>query len=283
MTAYTIDIVMPLEKGKRLTQKWWAERYAAGATRAGGMPAEVAEPAVVRLRREDDPETGERYVRATFPMPAETGIGRTRELAHMLTSVLHAEGHTIRLDGEKQETVPGEVPAELVGHFGGVTYHEANVTSERCLTCVFCADTRIGCCGEGMAWSLADIGAVLLTGDFALVQRVLALPGQMDGVKWHPYLSAGKCVFHDPSCGCTLQRDRMPLQCRTYLCAPEQLLPAHLLANYTNYVDMLEEAEAFIEDHMREESGVDFSSPLPQLLEAAEKAFAAWDAYLTRK
>lgn len=107
---------------------------------------------------------------------------------------------------------------------------------------------------------------------------MLALPGERDDTTWRPYLKGGACQFHDPSCGCTLPPDRMPLQCRTYLCAPDLLLPAHLAADYPGYVEALEEAETFVEDHMYFESGVDFRSPPPALKEAAAKAFAAWAA-----
>jgi hypothetical protein len=196
----------------------------------------------------------------------------------MLTSVLTAEGWTLRKDGQKDEALPGTYEGPLEGTIGGPGYTEARAYANRCLACVLCGESRIGCCTEGSAFSLADIGAALLAGDDAFVAKVLALPGEMDGVKWHPYLGAGRCVFHDRSCGCTLPQARMPLQCRTYLCLPEQLLPPDLLSGYSGYVDRLEEAEAFIEDHMHDVGGVNFRSPLDDIRVAAAVAFAAWEA-----
>ena len=278
VTQYTIDIMIALEEGEKPTKAWWAQRMAEGFKRAGGFPPEVAAPDRVDVTQQTDPDSGERFALASWPLPLGTSLGRTRELAHMLTSVLHAEGNTIRADGKREDHIPGEELGPPTAEMGGTDYSEARAYSHRCLTCVFASDHRIGCCGEGCAFSLADVGAILLDGGDEMIAGVLALPGEMDGVKWHPYLAGGKCVFHDPSCGCTLSRNRMPLQCRTYLCAPERLLPPELLVDYEPYVDSLEEAEAFIEEHMREVSGVEFGSPLDAIREAARKAFAAWKA-----
>lgn len=281
---YTVDVIIALDENEEPTPSWWLARYSHGAQRAGTMPAEVADPALATLRRETDPDTGERFARVTLPLPADTVQGRARELAHMLTSVLTAEGWTLRTNGKRDEALPGTYEGRLEGTFGGPGFTEGRVNANRCMACVLSGESRIGCCTEGAAFSLVDIGAALLAGDTALVQRVLALPGEMDGVKWHPYLGAGRCVFHDRSCGCTLPRDRMPLQCRTFLCLPEQLLPPELLVDYNGYVDALEEAEFFIEEHMHDVSGVDFRSPLHDIRAAAAKAFAAWEAgELTKK
>lgn len=275
---YTVDVIIALEEGVEPTPAWWSERYRWGARRAGTMPPEVADPTLAALRRETDPDTGERFARVTLPLPAGIEQDRARELAHMLTSVLAAEGWTLRKRGKRDEALPGRYEGRLEGSFGGPGFTEGRVNADRCMACVLSGESRIGCCTEGAAFSLADIGAALLAGDTALVERVLALPGEMDGVKWHPYLGAGRCVFHDRSCGCTLPRDRMPLQCRTFLCLPEQLLPPELLVDYNGYVDALEEAEAFIEEHMHDVGNVTFRSPLAEIRAAAEKAFAAWEA-----
>ncbi|HYF90831.1 MAG TPA: hypothetical protein VD969_01155 [Symbiobacteriaceae bacterium] len=278
MTAYTVEIIMALQKGERVTRAWWDRRYAAGARRAGGMPAEIPPPGAADLTRETDPDTGDRYARASIPLPDGTSLGRARELAHTLTSVLVSEGYTLRADGKREDHIPGEDDGPSEGEFGGTDYTTARVCSGKCMACIFAGDARWGCCGEGCAWSLADIGAVLLAGNDELIANVLAQPGEMDGVKWHPNLKGGICVYHDPSRGCTLPPAHMPLQCRTYLCAPERLLPPDLLADYAGFVDGLEEQEAFVEDHMRLESDVDFGSSLDELRAAAARAFAAWAA-----
>lgn len=277
MAEYTIDLLIALEKGERLTRPWWRRRYLGAAERAGGMPAEVAEPECVSLTRVTDPETGDRYARLTFPLPAQTDLARARELAHMLTSVLVGEGWTLRLDGERVETLPGSYDGEPRGELGPADFTAGRVCSDRCMACVMAGENRIGCCTEGSAFSLADLGAALLAGDESLVTRCLSLPGARDGDKWHPHLSGGKCVFHDPSRGCTLPPARMPLQCRTFLCSPGQLLPPAVLAEYDSYVDGLEEQEDFVSEHMRR-SGADFGSPLPALKAAAARAFSAWAA-----
>ncbi|HEY3366116.1 MAG TPA: hypothetical protein VGK74_13770 [Symbiobacteriaceae bacterium] len=278
MAAYTLEIMIALEDGVLPTPDWWADRYRRGHVRAGGMPAEVADPARANVKPVTDPETGDRFARVRMPLPAGTNLGRARELAHMLTSVLAGEGWTLRNHGKRVETLPGESPGQPAGTLGGTGFSEARVCSDRCMDCVLSGDSRIGCCTEGAAFSLADIGAALLGGDDQLVAHCLALPGELDGVKWHPYLSAGRCTYHDRSCGCTLPPARMPLQCRTFLCMPEKLLPPALLADYEAYVESLEEAEDFIDEHMRREGGVDFASPPDALMAAAAKAFAAWAA-----
>lgn len=279
MTAYTVDILIALEEGERVTRRWWAGRLAWGTKRAGGgLPPEISNPLRAPLTRQTDPDTGECFACVTLTFEPGTGYGRCREVAHMLTSVLIAEGFTIRAGGRRVEAVPGEHTAPLEGEIGATGYAEARACASRCLTCVFSSEHRHGCCGQGSAFSLADIGSILLAGGEEFIAELLTLPGAMDGVKWHPYLSHGICVFHSPEKGCTLPADRMPLQCRTYLCLPDQLLPAHQLAQYTGYVDALEEAEAFVEDHMRLESGVDFGSPLAELKAAAARAFVAWEA-----
>lgn len=277
-TVYTIDVAIALNEGEELTPDWWIERYCWGAVRAGGMPPEVADPLLATLEWESDPDSGERFARISLQLPAGTSRGRANELSHMLTSQLAAVGYTLLEDGKPVTQLPGEQPAEPTGEFGGTQYTDARVCSHNCMACVVASDTRYACCTQGSAFSLADIGSALAAGDEAFVQRVLAQPGEMDGIKYQPYLRDGRCVFHDPSCGCTLPLARMPLQCRTYLCAPERLLPPDLLADYHGYVDALEEQEAFVEDHMRYKSKVDFGSPLDQVKEAAVKAFAAWAA-----
>ncbi len=277
-TVFTVDVVILLNEGEEPSTEWWMERYTEAVRRAGGMPPELAEPQRARLRLEYDSEEDAEYVRVTLPLPAPD-LGRAQELCHMLASVLDAEGYTLKAGGRRVEEIPGEELPEPVGSLGDGTYAGARVYCQRCLNCALSTETKIACCGQGAAFSLADIGAILLTGDEALVRRVLALPGRRDGVKWHPYLSGGKCVFHDPSCGCILPADRMPLQCRTYLCAPLKLLPADLAEQYDGYVEGLEEQEYFVEEHMRNEGGVDFDSPLEAIREAAERAFAAWDQH----
>lgn len=278
MTPYTVDVVIALEDGEELSQDWWIERYYRAAVRAGGMPPETADPVRVTLRPETDPETGDQYVRVTLPLPAGTVLGRARELAHMLTSVLAGEGYTLRSKGKLVDAIPDDSDGPPTGELGGLGQTEGRVYSSKCLGCAFSCDSRLGCCGQGAAFSLADIGAALLDGAEVFVAKTLGLPGQREGEKWHPYLTGGRCVFHDASRGCTLERARMPLQCRTYLCAPERLLPPALSAEYESYVEALEMADTFVEQHMRLESGVDFDSPLPALKEAAAKAFAAWPA-----
>jgi hypothetical protein len=275
---YTVDVIIALEEGEEPTPAWWLARFSHGAQRAGAMPAEVTDPALASLWSETDPDTGDRFARVTMPLPPDTVHGRARELAHMLTSILTAEGWTLRKNGERDEELPGTYEGRLEGTYGDPSFTEGRVNANRCMACVLSGESRIGCCTEGAAFSLADIGAALLAGNDELVTRVLTLPGEMDGVKWHPYLGAGRCVFHDRSCGCTLPRDRMPLQCRTFLCLPEQLLPPELLVDYNGYVDALEEAEAFIEEHMHDVGGVNFRSPLDEIRAAAAKAFAAWEA-----
>lgn len=276
--GYTIDIIIALADGEEPTRDWWNKRYQWGATRAGGFPPEVASPKRVTLRSQTDPDSGERSARVTVPLPDGISRGRANELCHMLSSVLTAEGYTLKLAGKRVEDIPGEDLAAPEGFFGPGAYTEARVSCERCVNCAVSTPTSIGCCTEGCAFSLADIGAVLLAGAEGFAEKVLALPGEMDGVKWHPYLAGGKCTFHDPNGGCTLPRNHMPLQCRTYLCLPDKLLPANLLADYEGYVDALEEQEMFVEEHMRYESGVDFGSPLDKVKEAAARAFAAWAA-----
>lgn len=278
ITAYTVDVIIALEDPAQLSMEWWADRYTRAAVRAGGMPAEIADPLKAILTPQTDPETGDEFVCARLPLPPKVTFGRATELSHMLTSVFAAEGYTLRRDGERIDTIAGENNGEPTGEFGGPGYSEARVCSHRCYNCIIADDSRLGCCGQGGAWSLADIGSALLAGEEQLVADWLALPGERDGVKWHPYLQAGRCVYHDPSVGCTLPPARMPLQCRTYLCMPEQLLPPDLQDHYTQYVDRLEEVEAFVEEHMRQQGGVDFDSPLDQLKAAADKAFAAWEA-----
>lgn len=278
MKPYTLDLMIALQEGEEPTQAWWDARYEWATRRAGGMPPEVAGNPPVTIREQEDPDNGDRFACVTITMPEGTGLGRTTELAHMLTSTLTAEGFTMRQGGKRVEIIPGEPTGPLEASFGGTEYTEARVCSGRCLACVFASEHRIGCCGEGSAFSLADIGSILLQGDEELARRVLALPGELDGVKWHPYLAGGACVFHDPSCGCTLPPDRMPLQCRTYLCYPDKLLTPDLAVDYGGFVDALEEEEMFVEEHMREQGGVDFDSPLDQIKEAAAKAFAAWKA-----
>jgi hypothetical protein len=275
---YTIDIVIALAKGERLSKAWWLQRYRRGAVRAGGMPPEVADPLLATLRREVDLETGDRYGRVALPVPAGTSLCRARELAHMLSSVLAGEGYTLRAAGTPVETLPGEYAGQPAGTFGGAGFSEGRVCSDRCWACVKASESHPGCCSEGAAFSLADIGAALRDGDEEFVTSVLALPGEMDGVKWQPYLVGGRCRFHTDAVGCTLPPSRMPLQCRTYLCAPEQLLPPAMLAEYEAYVEALEEQEAFVEEHMRKEGGVDFTSPPRELKVAAVRAFAALEA-----
>lgn len=278
MTAFSIELLIALEEGERPTAAWWTERARAGERRSGGWPPEIQNLDRLTCKAVTDPDSGERFAKVTLPLPAGTSWGRSRELAHLLTSALIAEGHTLMADGLRLDAIPGDLPDEHEGEMGPLTYTGARACSGTCLVCVFSSENRWGCCGEGMAWSLADLGSLLLAGDEELASRVLALPGEMDGEKWHPYRSGGICVFHDPSKGCTLPQSRMPLQCRTYLCAPEKLLPPNLLAEYEGYVDSLEEAEDFIGDHMRLKSGVDFDSPFGKLKEAAAKAFAAWES-----
>ncbi len=278
MAAYTLNLLIPLESGERLTRAWWAKRYEWGAVRAGGLPSEVTDPQAATLAKVTDPDTGDRYASVTFPLPQPTQPGRARELAHMLTSVFAADGYTLKLDGKRLQALPDDMPESPVGSLGGPDYSEARVCSEACLSCVYATENRFGCCTQGAAFSLADIGAMLLDGGDEFVARVLAMPGDLDGAKRQLHLSGGICVFHSPDRGCTLPLTRMPLQCRTYLCAPERLLPPEALADYNGYVDALEEAEDFVSEHMREEGGVDFDSPLDQIKEAARKAFAAWKA-----
>jgi len=275
VTAYTVDVVIAMEDGEQPSQDWWSSRYRWGAVRAGGMPIEVADPLLAAVTPQTDPDTGDRFARVRFPIPKGTPLGRARELAHMLTSVLAAEGYTLRSRGKKVETLPGNRRGEPNGSLGATTFSEGRVCSEGCLACVFDTDTRLGCCGQGAAFSLADIGAALVDGDDQFVVNCLALPGERDGVKWHPYLAGGRCVYHDHDKGCTLTPARMPLQCRTYLCLPDRLLPPALLADYTAYVQTLDDAEEFIEEHMRLEGGVDFGSPLAALKKAAAAAFGA--------
>lgn len=279
-SVYTLDIIIALEEGERPSKAWWLKRHQWGDVRAGGMPPEVADPLQAKVKRtaEIDSDTGERFGRVTLPLPPGTTLGRAVELAHMLSSTLTAEGYTLRSDGKPVEALPGAHTGEPVGTLGGLGYSEARVCSDRCLTCVFATDNRFACCTEGAAFSLADIGSALLAGEEKRVAEWLALPGEMDGVKWHPYLSGGRCALHSPDRGCTLPQNLMPLQCRTYLCMPERLLSPELLGDYDGYVEALEEAEQFIEEHMRQEGGVDFGSPLEAVKQAAEKAFVAWEA-----
>jgi hypothetical protein len=260
------------------TRQWWAEHYEWGARRAGGMPPEIAGAKFVALRHETDPHSGDQYVRVVLRLPASTAPARARELAHMVISVFAAEGYTLRRNGRVFEALPGEGDGELRGELGQPTFSEARVCSGRCMACIFASESRVGCCTQGSAFSLADIGAALLDGDEEFVAHVLALPGERDHTKWQPYLASGKCIFHSPDRGCTLKPSRMPLQCRTYLCMPERLLPPDVLSQYAGFVEALEEAETFVEEHMRLESGVDFGSPPGALKEAAAKAFAAWEA-----
>lgn len=278
VTPYTVDVVVALGDGEQSLPDWWLERYQRGAVRAGGMPPEIPDPLCVTLNRETDPDSGDRFARVTLPLPAGTALGRSRELGHMLTSVLAAEGYTLRRNGHRVETLPGEQAGQPEGTLGGTGVSDGRVCSEGCRACVLASDNRLGCCAEGAAFSLADTGAALLNGDDLFVRNCLALPGEPDGTKWHPYLVGGRCVYHDRSKGCTLAPARMPLQCRTYLCAPERLLPPALLADYPVYVEALEEADAFVAEHMRRQGGVDFGSPLVALREAAAKAFATWAA-----
>jgi hypothetical protein len=238
------------------------------------MPTEVVNPRRARLRTEIDPETGDRYVRVRLPLPPRTALGRARELGHMLTSVLAGVGYTVRQHGAPVEELPGEHPAVPEASFGGAAFAGGRVCSAGCGVCVVASQGRVGCCAEGAAFSLADLGAMLLSGEDQLVATALALPGEMDGEKWHPYLSGGRCVFHDQATGCTLPRTAMPLQCRTYLCTPAQLLPPDLLAAYDGYVANLEDQEASLAAQMRE-AGVDFGSPLAALRAAAAQAFTA--------
>ncbi|HWI65080.1 MAG TPA: hypothetical protein VNT75_24900 [Symbiobacteriaceae bacterium] len=274
--AFTLEIIIALEKRERVSRAWWARRLAEGARRAGGLPPDLAALPGPDLRSETDPDTDERFGRVTLSFPPETTLGRIRELAHLLSSVLRAEGYTLREDGQRNDTIPGESAEPPEAELGPLDYRQARVCSGLCLSCIFASETRIGCCTEGAPYSLADIAAILLDGGEEFVAKVLALPGELDEDRWHLYLADGRCVFHDPSRGCTLPRERMPLQCRTYLCAPERLLPPEVLSQYQGYVDSLEENEAFVEDHMRLKSGVDFGSPLPDLKEAARRAFDAW-------
>jgi len=278
LTIYSVDIVMALEKGERVSRAWWARRLERATLRSGGLPSEIAEPLAANLWRETDPDTGERFARAELVLAEGTGLQRAREISHTLTSVLVSEGHTLRADGRREDLIPGEGEWAKEGEFGGTSYAEGRVCAGGCMTCIFASDSRWGCCGQGAAFSLADIGSILLAGDDELAAAVLAMPGEMDGIKWHPHLKGGICALHHPSQGCTLPKERMPLQCRTYLCAADRLLPADLHAQYEAYVDALEEAEAFVEDHMRLLSKVDFGSPLPELKAAAARAFAAWEA-----
>lgn len=278
MSGYTLNVLIALEEGERLTRAWWPRRYQWGDVRAGGMPPEVADPKNATVAKVTDPDTGDRYASVTFTLPPQTELGRARELAHLLTSMLAAEGYTLRQDGKRLDPVPDMGPAAPVGSLGDPEYTKARVCSDKCLTCVFMTETRWGCCSQGAGYSLADIGAALLDGEAEFVATLLALPGEQEGSKWQPYLKGGICVFHSPDKGCTLPLSRMPLQCRTYLCAPERLLPTEVLAEYKGYVDALDEAEEFIGEHMRYESGVDFDSPLAELKAAAAKAFAAWKA-----
>lgn|GEM_PF-2063551 len=274
-SAFAVEIVILLNEGEEPSTDWWMERYTEAVRRAGGMPPELAEPQRARLRLEYDPEEDAEYVRVTLPLPV-SDLGRAQELCHMLASVLDAEGYTLKAGGKRVEAIPGEELPEPVGTLGDGSYTGARVYCQRCLNCALSTETKVACCGQGAAFSLADIGAILLAGDEALVSRVLSLPGRRDGVKWHPYLRQGKCTFHDPSCGCTLPAEKMPLQCRTYLCAPLKLLPPDLAVEYEGYVEGLEDQEYFIEEHMRDEGGVDFDSPLHAIREAAQRAFEAW-------
>jgi len=275
---YAVEVAIALRPGEELTADWWAERYFAGAVRAGGFPSELDKPVRVGLDLQTDPDTDEAFAIVSLPLPAGVSQGRARELAHLLTSVLQGEGFTLRLNGRRDVSLPSGFVGDSVGSVGSEAYGEARVYCERCLECVFSSESRVGCCTQGAAYSLADIGAALLRGEEEFVAAVLALPGEVDGAKWKPYMRGGRCLFHDPTCGCTLPRERMPMVCRTYLCAPALLLPAPLVGEYEGYVDALDEAEAFVGEHMRVESGVDFRSPLPSLTEAARKAFAAWSA-----
>lgn len=276
--AFTVDIVILLVDDEQVTHEWWHERYRKAVIRAGGMPPEVAAPTRATLWDETDPEHGDRYARVTLPLKARTTLPRARELSHLLTRVLDAEGYTLRQKGKPVELIPGDQNETPSGSIGDMAYSEARVCSGRCLGCIFSSETRIACCTQGCAFSLADIGAALIDGEDQFVQSCLQQPGEMDGMKWQPYLSNGKCIYHSPDRGCTLPPRRMPLQCRTYLCAPERLLPPELAADYQPYVDALEEAEMFIEEHMQFQSGVDMSSPLNELRAAARRAFAAWEA-----
>lgn len=275
MTSYSVEIIMSLDDGERLSRAWWRERYEWGAMRAGGMPPEINRALDAPLRREVDPETGERYARVTLALPAEVSLGRARELSHMLTSTLAAVGYTLRHDGRRIDTIPGEENGPGAAEVGPMAYGAARVCAGGCMSCVMASETRIGCCTQGAAFSLADLGAALLDGDEAFVAAALARPGEQDGAKYQTYLNGGVCVYHSPDRGCTLPRNRMPLQCRTYLCAPERLLPPDVLVEYEAYVEALDEVEDFVGGHMREESGVSFVSSLADLKGAAAKAWAA--------
>lgn len=258
--------------------EWWLARWAWADVRAGGLPPEC-DLDRVSLRPEIDPENGDEYVRVMLSLPAETPLWRAQTLCHLLSSVLAGEGYTLRRGGEKVLEIPG-IPAglPLTASMGAPTYTEARVCGEGCNRCVRADLGGVTCCSEGSAFSLADIGSILLSGSHGLAADVLGRPGQSDGYKWEPHMREGRCVYHSRETGCTLPSSLMPLQCRTYLCQPERLLSPAQLAVYESYVERLEEQERFISNHMRQQGGVDFDSPLAEIRAAAEKAFAAWAA-----
>jgi hypothetical protein len=269
---------MAVGEGEEVSAEWWLNRWAWADVRAGGLPPEC-DLDRVSLRPETDPATGDEYVRFMLSLPPETPLWRVQTLCHLLSSVLAGEGYTLRLGRKLILDIPG-IPdgLPLTAAVGSPTYTEARVCGEGCSRCVAADLGGVACCSEGSAFSLADIGSILLAGNEALAADVLGRPGQSDGYKWEPHMKEARCVYHSRETGCTLPAAQMPLQCRTYLCQPARLMTPEQLVAYEGYVERLEEQERFVSGHMREQGGVDFDSPLPAIRAAAEKAFAAWVA-----
>jgi len=267
---------MAVGENEELSAEWWLDRWAWADVRAGGLPPEC-DLDRVSLRPETDPESGDEYVRFILSLPPETPLWRAQTLSHLLSSVLAGEGYTLRQGRKIILDIPG-IPHELplTATMGSPTYTEARVCGEGCSRCVKADLGGVACCSEGSAFSLADIGSILLAGNEALAADVLGRPGKSDGYKWEPHMQDARCVYHSRETGCTLPAAQMPLQCRTYLCQPERLMTQEQLAAYEAYVEGLEGQERFISRHMREQGGVDFGSPLAAIMEAAEKAFSAW-------
>jgi len=105
---------------------------------------------------------------------------------------------------------------------------DSYVRAPRCRLC-YTRDFGNGCCNWRAAWTLADLGQLVIAGEGEFLRELL---GRRDveiragGTELKVMGSWDKCAFHRVGSGCTLRVSQRPLLCRTFLCDPQRLLAA---------------------------------------------------------
>lgn len=103
---------------------------------------------------------------------------------------------------------------------------DSYVRAPRCRLC-YSRDFGNGCCNWRAAWTLADLGQLVVAGEVEFLRELLARKDaeiRANGTELKIMGSWDKCAFHRAGTGCTLRVSQRPLLCRTFLCAPHRLL-----------------------------------------------------------